>query len=352
MTPSSTSRPTKIPYAKRTLRSPTAIIHLEYDPVTLEPVPSPEEWTRFVCISDTHSRNFDVPPGDVLLHSGDLTKEGRKEEFVKTMEWLYALPHKVKIIIAGNHDLTLDDDFCKNNPDRKYFGVDELLSHQARQEIKDMLKGRRAKAARIAYLDNEEYTFQIQEGRRTWSVYGSPWSAAFFNWAFNYERGEEAARLFATFPKTDILLTHGPAFGIFDRILNGDLVGCEDLLARLSDLRPRIHVAGHIHEAHGAHIHTWDPGSNYAPPRVQNDEDEQSSTEDLGLTIQGEDGGSAANSSADDPSPVEQTVFVNAANYPSGKKSWRGLHRVPFAGPGFQPVIVDLKDVYIPRSGL
>lgn len=147
-------------------------------------------------------------------------------------------------------------------------------------------------------------------------------------------------------------LTHGPAFGIFDRILNGDLVGCEDLLARLSDLRPRIHVAGHIHEAHGAHIHTWDPGSNYAPPRVQNDEDEQSSTEDLGLTIQGEDGGSAANSSADDPSPVEQTVFVNAANYPSGKKSWRGLHRVPFAGPGFQPVIVDLKDVYIPRSGL
>jgi 3',5'-cyclic AMP phosphodiesterase CpdA len=84
-------------FAKRTLRSLTAIVHLEYDPAALEPVPSSEEWTRFVCISDTHARNFDVPPGDVLLHSGDLTRMGRQEEFAKTMEWLYALPHKVKV---------------------------------------------------------------------------------------------------------------------------------------------------------------------------------------------------------------------------------------------------------------
>jgi 3',5'-cyclic AMP phosphodiesterase CpdA len=97
MTSHSRSSHTQIPYANRTLRSQTAVVHLEYNPAVLEPVPSPEEWTRFVCISDTHSRNFDVPSGDVLLHSGDLTKKGRKEEFVQTMEWLYALPHKVKM---------------------------------------------------------------------------------------------------------------------------------------------------------------------------------------------------------------------------------------------------------------
>jgi 3',5'-cyclic AMP phosphodiesterase CpdA len=97
MTSYSKASHTQIPLRKRTLRSPTAIVHLEYNPATLEPVPSPKEWTRFVCISDTHSHTFDVPPGDVLLHSGDLTKMGRKEEFVKTMEWLYALPHKIKM---------------------------------------------------------------------------------------------------------------------------------------------------------------------------------------------------------------------------------------------------------------
>src|ERR1700733_2508899 len=87
----------RIPYIKRTIRSPTAIVHLEYNPSDLEPVPSPEEWTRFVCISDTHRRTFNVPSGDVLLHSGDLTMTGKKDQFSTTMEWLYTLPHKIKV---------------------------------------------------------------------------------------------------------------------------------------------------------------------------------------------------------------------------------------------------------------
>jgi hypothetical protein len=139
-------------------------------------------------------------------------------------------------------------------------------------------------------------------------------------------------------------LTHGPAFGIFDRVRRGDLVGCEALLARLPELRPRIHVAGHIHEAHGAHIHTWDPASNYAPPQVQNDADEEHWTEDLDFKIEGEDEGFGVHPSAGDATPIERTVFVNAANYPTGKMAWRGTHKVPFAGPGVQPVVVDLKD--------
>lgn len=104
------------------LTSPREIVHLEYNPRTLPPRPS-DEWTRFVCISDTHSRTFDVPSGDVLLHSGDLTNTGTVEDFRKTMGWLYNLPHKIKMlvllfqtscrylfsdsIIAGNHDLSL-----------------------------------------------------------------------------------------------------------------------------------------------------------------------------------------------------------------------------------------------------
>lgn len=83
-----------------TLRSPTAIVHLDYAPESISPPPS-GDWTRFVCISDTHSHTFDVPPGDVLLHSGDLTGTGTLKGFQKTMEWLYELPHKTKMSAPG-----------------------------------------------------------------------------------------------------------------------------------------------------------------------------------------------------------------------------------------------------------
>ena len=86
-------------YHTTVLRSSNAIVHLEYDPCQLPPKPSisNEQWTRFVCISDTHTKTFDVPDGDVLLHSGDLTNLGLEVEFEKTMGWLRSLPHEFKM---------------------------------------------------------------------------------------------------------------------------------------------------------------------------------------------------------------------------------------------------------------
>lgn len=40
-----------------------------YDPESPPTAPS-LNYTRFVCISDTHSRTYHIPPGDVLLHAG------------------------------------------------------------------------------------------------------------------------------------------------------------------------------------------------------------------------------------------------------------------------------------------
>jgi hypothetical protein len=58
-------------------------------------------WTRFVCISDTHSghsgRELVIPPGDVLLHAGDLTSHGTSNELESTIEWLKAMPHPTKM---------------------------------------------------------------------------------------------------------------------------------------------------------------------------------------------------------------------------------------------------------------
>lgn len=90
-------------------------------------------------MSDTHSLTshirFDVPDGDVFIHAGDFTKCGQLEEIVEFNEWLGTinrffflnfdrrivtsfiflskgrLPHKYKIVIAGNHELSFDDNF-------------------------------------------------------------------------------------------------------------------------------------------------------------------------------------------------------------------------------------------------
>jgi hypothetical protein len=86
---------------RATITSRTSIVQLEYPP-DVGPAPKPEahdgeHWTRFVVLSDTHSHTFPVPDGDVLLHAGDLTQMGTLKDLQKTMEWLYALPHPIKM---------------------------------------------------------------------------------------------------------------------------------------------------------------------------------------------------------------------------------------------------------------
>lgn len=58
--------------------------------------------TRIVCISDTHNQTPKLPPGDVLIHAGDLTNQGSYSELKKTVEWLERADFEAKIVIAGN----------------------------------------------------------------------------------------------------------------------------------------------------------------------------------------------------------------------------------------------------------
>ena len=62
---------------------------------------------KLVCISDTHSLHHripDIPDGDVLIHAGDSLGQGTLENIEELNEWLGTLPHRHKIVIAGNHD--------------------------------------------------------------------------------------------------------------------------------------------------------------------------------------------------------------------------------------------------------
>jgi 3',5'-cyclic AMP phosphodiesterase CpdA len=61
------------------------------------------EVLRIVCISDTHNDNPSphVQSGDILIHAGDMTDFGSMIELKNAYEWISALPHRVKVVIAG-----------------------------------------------------------------------------------------------------------------------------------------------------------------------------------------------------------------------------------------------------------
>lgn len=71
----------------------------------------PENMVRIVCMSDTHSHQkfqFKIPNGDIFIHAGDFTKTGALKEVIDFNEWIGKLPHKHKLVIAGNHELSFD----------------------------------------------------------------------------------------------------------------------------------------------------------------------------------------------------------------------------------------------------
>lgn len=60
---------------------------------------------KIVLISDTHNFHWNkkIEKADLLLHCGDFTDFGKREEVLNFNHWLGTLPVKEKICIGGNH---------------------------------------------------------------------------------------------------------------------------------------------------------------------------------------------------------------------------------------------------------
>lgn len=180
-------------------------------------------------MSDTHDRlaeyPFPIPDGDIFIHAGDFTVVGLAEEIKRFDRFLGTLPHKHKIVIAGNHDLMFEG---KENA-------------RARKLITN-----------AQYLQDSAVTV---EGLK---IYGSPWQPEFFNWAFNLPRGYLLEKKWRKIPEnTDILVTHCPPHGILDSLPHGTHIGCEDLESRIGQLNLKLHVFGHIHHSYGILEKAW-----------------------------------------------------------------------------------------------
>ena len=180
---------------------------------------------KIVAISDGHGNLPDIPECDVFIHAGDIcpaTNHTRsfqsnwlKDKFVP---WLDNIPAKEKIIIAGNHDWIFYD--AKNLLPR-------LNCH---------------------YLENSSIEI---DGRL---FYGTPWTPWFLDWAFNFPKSEQTGEcpktkaMWALIPDaTDILITHGPPHGKGDNVQYTERVGCPELLLRVLEIKPKLHIFGHIH---------------------------------------------------------------------------------------------------------
>ncbi|XP_004345783.2 metallophosphoesterase domain-containing protein 1 [Capsaspora owczarzaki ATCC 30864] len=207
------------------------------EPVDAAAVAKPEGFFRVVCISDTHSLTdkLVVPDGDLLVHAGDFSNKGSKADIVKFNEFLGRQPHKHKVVIAGNHDLTLDES-----------NIEEL---REQFRCKDTETPAQLKALLTNCIYLEDALVEV-EGFR---IYGSPWTPYFFGWGFNLERGAPIRAKWDLIPNNvDILITHGPPVGYGDRTTGGNYAGCADLLEAIqSRIKPKLHVSGHIHEGAG-----------------------------------------------------------------------------------------------------
>ncbi|KAI1330097.1 Metallo-dependent phosphatase [Xylariaceae sp. FL0255] len=212
--------------------------------------------TRFVCISDTHNCIIKLPKGDVLIHCGDLTNQGSITELQKQVQWLESADFELKIVIAGNHDMTLDEGFMSQHG--------SLLHNNTPQDPK-ACRALLTTSKSLTYLEHESRKFKLSspKGPRTiFSVFGSPYSLAWGKWAFQYPPdagGVAARRLWEQIPvDTDILVTHGPARTHCDRNKLGEAAGCEVLRQALWRIRPRLALCGHVHEARGVERVSWD----------------------------------------------------------------------------------------------
>ncbi|KAK4947640.1 hypothetical protein LTR10_013586 [Elasticomyces elasticus] len=246
--------------------------------------------TRILILSDTHAAlpessnsqiplHHPLPKADVLLHAGDLTLNGSISQHQNAIDLIRSIDAPLKIIIPGNHDLTLDREYYAQYP--RLHGPTSVYSDEQLDEIRAMYDSPAARDAGIHYIEEGIRHFRLENGARL-NVYASAYQPEFCDWAFGYARSTDRFNPGPGTenpvpdhhspphndghgdsdgndePEIDIMLTHGPPQGILDLTSTNEPVGCEHLRRAVERCRPRIHCFGHIHESWGAVVKRWD----------------------------------------------------------------------------------------------
>lgn len=196
---------------------------------------------KVLAISDIHEQQYLMTDTcykeeyDLVIVGGDITGEGCLNRYESFLKWLNKIPCSNKLIIAGNHDFQF-----------------YLPSH--RKEALELTDKYNA-----IYL--EDQLIEVNNKK----IYGFPWTPVFFNWAFMLERGgEQLKRNISFIPENlDILVSHGPCYGILDMNKAGHLCGCEQLRDHVAKVKPKYHLFGHIHTNTGIPQEYITPDTTY-----------------------------------------------------------------------------------------
>jgi Icc-related predicted phosphoesterase len=183
---------------------------------------------RLAILSDTHGNYpldlLNVAPVDLLILAGDILADpAEKGEFLSFLKWAQEAHAFVKniVLVGGNHDAY-------------------LYEHDAAAQ-------RALKESGVTYLRDN---LSEIEGLK---IYGFPWVREIGYWSFEVN-DETMKRKIELIPEgVDILVSHGPGYGILDQDRKGVNAGCSDLKFKVLEIQPLLHLFGHIHEGAGHH---------------------------------------------------------------------------------------------------
>jgi len=180
---------------------------------------------KILFLSDSHGQHREIPKEwlietDWIIHAGDISSMGTIPQVADFLDWFSNVGnYKFRCFIAGNHDWIFE-----KNPSL----------------AKSMIP------KNVTYLESSEI---VIDGIK---IFGEPHQPEFCQWAFNVQRGRMKDYWSRVPEDVQLLISHGPPYGILDMSKEGVLCGCKELLERLPELKQlRVAVAGHIHEARG-----------------------------------------------------------------------------------------------------
>jgi Icc-related predicted phosphoesterase len=188
---------------------------------------------KILFISDTHRlhEKVEIPKNvDCIIHCGDEANSAQEhwneDESRQFFKWYSDLPVDKKIFVPGNHSTAISHGLIKP----EHFPDIEFLIHE-------------------------------ETSIGPYSVFGSPYTPEYGkSWAYMKKRNRMKI-VWESVPDVDILLTHGPPKGILDLTHDRDKrsqvvqVGCKSLRNRVEDMKPILHVFGHVHDEEGCSNH-------------------------------------------------------------------------------------------------
>jgi Icc-related predicted phosphoesterase len=198
---------------------------------------------KIACISDTHMqhRQLEISSCDILIHAGDFLRTGKREEVCDFFDWFENQPARYKLLVSGNHD----------------------------RKVQKKLEEHNIILNSVTFLHDSGIKI---ENLNFWGSSCSSCASTFIK-SLKGEEDDKETIAYSMIPSgTDVLITHHPPKGILDSTSHhGYSNGNLSLLKKVLQIKPKLHVFGHVHLRQGILKNT---DTTFINSALVNDEEE------------------------------------------------------------------------------